>query len=101
MIRSHWGAYQVRTSSQGHALDPVNAATNDGFLRDEGAVLAMFVLSDEVDQSQKGGDVPRHNPRELQVLILLFYLLGAALNAGDRAVARTKKCAEYLAYPWI
>jgi hypothetical protein len=33
------------------ALHPDNAATNDGFLRDEGAVLVMFALTDEADQS--------------------------------------------------
>ncbi|MEM6294690.1 MAG: vWA domain-containing protein [Myxococcota bacterium] len=35
----------------GWVFDPVNAATNDGFLRDEGAVLAVFFLGDEPDQS--------------------------------------------------
>ncbi len=35
----------------GWVFDPVNAASNDGFLRDEGAVLAVFFLGDEPDQS--------------------------------------------------
>jgi len=35
----------------GWAFDPVNDATNDGFLRDEGAVLVVFFLGDEPDQS--------------------------------------------------
>lgn len=48
------GAFEFPTAAAAYALDPINAATNDGFLRDEGAVLAMFVLSDEVDQSPEG-----------------------------------------------
>ena len=35
----------------GWVFDPENAATNDGFLRDEGAVLVVFFLGDEPDQS--------------------------------------------------
>lgn len=35
----------------GWVFDPVNDATNDGFLRDEGAVLVVFFLGDEPDQS--------------------------------------------------
>lgn len=35
----------------GWAFDPVNDPTNDGFLRDEGAVLVVFFLGDEPDQS--------------------------------------------------
>lgn len=35
----------------GWVFDPANDATNDGFLRDEGAVLVVFFLGDEPDQS--------------------------------------------------
>ncbi|MGH1346328.1 MAG: hypothetical protein ACRBN8_32475 [Nannocystales bacterium] len=53
-VNCNGGAFEFPTAAAAYALDPVNAATNDGFLRDEGAVLAMFVLSDEVDQSPEG-----------------------------------------------
>lgn len=33
------------------ALDPVNAETNAGFLRDDGAVLVLFFITDEPDKS--------------------------------------------------
>jgi hypothetical protein len=50
------GAFEFPAAAAGYAFDPVNAATNDGFVRDEGAVLVIFVLSDEVDQSPEGID---------------------------------------------
>lgn len=53
------GAFEFPTAAAAYALDPINAATNEGFLRDEGAVLSLFVLSDEVDQSPEGVDVYR------------------------------------------
>ena len=48
------GAFEFPTASAGYVFDPINAATNDGFVRDEGAVLVIFILSDEVDQSPEG-----------------------------------------------
>ncbi len=42
---------EMSTAPVGWAFDPVNAATNDGFLRDEGAVLVVFFVQDEPDQS--------------------------------------------------
>ena len=48
------GAFEFPTAAAAYAVDPVNDAHNGGFLRDEGAVLAIFVLSDEVDQSPEG-----------------------------------------------
>lgn len=42
---------EMLTAPVGWAFDPVNAATNDGFLRDEGAVLVIFFMQDEADQS--------------------------------------------------
>lgn len=59
---SHWfsGAAAVGSSgcnhefnaaAAGHAFSSENAAANAGFVRDEGAVLLLFILSDEGDQS--------------------------------------------------
>ena len=45
------GAFEFSAAAAAYALDPGNAATNAGFLRDEGGVLVVFVLSNEVDQS--------------------------------------------------
>ncbi|MGH1340450.1 MAG: hypothetical protein ACRBN8_02780 [Nannocystales bacterium] len=42
---------EMLTAPVGWAFDPANAATNDGFLRDEGAVLVIFFMQDEADQS--------------------------------------------------
>ncbi|MBL4685554.1 MAG: hypothetical protein JKY37_13250, partial [Nannocystaceae bacterium] len=53
------GAFEFPTAAAAYALDPINAETNEGFLRDEGAVLALFVLSDEVDQSPEGVETYR------------------------------------------
>jgi hypothetical protein len=36
------------------ATDPVNAPTNMGFIRDEGALLVLFVIQDEPDQTPVG-----------------------------------------------
>ena len=36
------------------ATDPVNAPTNMGFIRDEGALLVIFVIQDEPDQTPVG-----------------------------------------------
>jgi hypothetical protein len=53
------GSFEFPTAAAAYAFDPVNAATNAGFVRDEGAVLVIFVLSDEVDQSPEGIDAYR------------------------------------------
>lgn len=42
---------EMLTAPVGWAFDPASAATNDGFLRDEGAVLVIFFMQDEADQS--------------------------------------------------
>lgn len=44
-------SFEFNASGAAWALHPDNAGTNAGFVRDEGAVLVMFILSDEVDQS--------------------------------------------------
>lgn len=44
-------SFEMPAAAAGWAADPANAATNAGFLRDEGAVLMVFVLSDEPDKS--------------------------------------------------
>jgi hypothetical protein len=42
---------EMASAAAGWATDPVNAGTNAGFIRDEGAVLVIFFLQDEPDQS--------------------------------------------------
>lgn len=42
---------EMSTAPVGWAFDPANAATNDGFLRDDGSVLAVFFVGDEPDQT--------------------------------------------------
>lgn len=39
----------------GWAFDPVNADTNEGFVRDEGAALVLFFVTDESDQTPIDG----------------------------------------------
>ncbi|MBX7081020.1 MAG: hypothetical protein K1X88_17605 [Nannocystaceae bacterium] len=44
-------SFEMSSAGAAWAADPANAATNAGFIRDEGAVLMVFVLSDEPDKS--------------------------------------------------
>ena len=44
-------SFEMAAAGAGWAADPPNAATNSGFIRDSGAVLLVFVLSDEPDKS--------------------------------------------------
>lgn len=44
-------SFEMPAAAAGWAADPGNAATNAGFLRDAGAVLLIFVLTDEPDKS--------------------------------------------------
>lgn len=44
-------SFEMPAAAAGWAADPSNAASNAGFIRDEGAVLLVFVLSDEPDKS--------------------------------------------------
>lgn len=46
---------EMSSAAAGWATDPANAAANAGFLRDEGAVLVLFFLQDEPDQSDAPG----------------------------------------------
>ena len=50
------GGSQVEMSgaAAAWATDPINDETNMGFIRDEGAVLVIFVVQDEPDQSPMG-----------------------------------------------
>lgn len=45
------GAFDFPVAAAAYAVDSLNEPTNAGFLRDEGAVLAMFVLTNETDHS--------------------------------------------------
>jgi hypothetical protein len=42
---------EMETAPAGWFVDPANDATNAGFLRDEGAVLVVFFMTDEPDQT--------------------------------------------------
>lgn len=42
---------EMSAAAAGWAADPANDATNAGFLRDEGAVLVVFFIQDEPDQT--------------------------------------------------
>jgi hypothetical protein len=42
---------EMSTAPTGWIADPANAATNAGFVRDEGAVLVVFFMQDEPDQT--------------------------------------------------
>lgn len=42
---------EMSAAAAGWAVDPANAATNAGFIRDEGAVLVIFFVQDEPDQT--------------------------------------------------
>ncbi|PRQ03852.1 hypothetical protein ENSA5_12210 [Enhygromyxa salina] len=42
---------EMSTAPAGWAFDPANDATNAGFVRDEGAVLLVFFMQDEPDQT--------------------------------------------------
>lgn len=44
-------SFEMPAAGAGWAADPANAPTNAGFIRDAGAVLLVFVLSDEPDKS--------------------------------------------------
>jgi hypothetical protein len=45
------GAFEFSSAAAAYAVGPQTAVANEGFLRDEGAVLGIFVLTNEVDQS--------------------------------------------------
>jgi hypothetical protein len=47
-------SFEMSSAAAGYALHPVNADRNAGFLRDEEAVLVVFILSDEPDKSPEG-----------------------------------------------
>ncbi|MEM7159922.1 MAG: hypothetical protein AAF799_44190 [Myxococcota bacterium] len=42
---------EMSSAGAGWVADPANAATNAGFIRDEGAVLVIFFIQDEGDQT--------------------------------------------------
>ncbi len=44
-------SFEMPVAAAGWAADPANAATNDGFIRDAGALLVVFYLTDEPDKS--------------------------------------------------
>ena len=53
-------SFDFTVPAAGWALDPANASDNGGFLRDEGAVLLLFILSDEADHAP-GGPAQHHD----------------------------------------
>ena len=54
---SQGSTYEMPSAAAGYAFHPANSQQNRGFVRDEGAVLALFVLSDGIDTSLEETDV--------------------------------------------
>lgn len=50
-------SFEMPVAAAGFATHPANADTNEGFLRDEGALLVIFVLTDEPDKSVESESV--------------------------------------------
>ncbi len=46
---------EMPLGAAGWAFDPANAPTNDGFVRDQGAALVLFFVTDESDQTPIDG----------------------------------------------
>jgi hypothetical protein len=47
-------SFEMSSAGAGYAAHPANAAVNEGFFRDEDAVLVVIILSDEPDKSPEG-----------------------------------------------
>jgi hypothetical protein len=47
-------SFEMMSAAAGYAFHPANAVPNEGFLRDEGAVLVIVILTDEPDKSPEG-----------------------------------------------
>jgi hypothetical protein len=47
-------SFEMPAAGAAYVAHEANASTNAGFLRDEGAVLVVFILSDEPDKSPEG-----------------------------------------------
>jgi hypothetical protein len=50
-------SFEMPVAAAGFATHPANAATNEGFLRDDGSLLVVFFLTDEPDKSPESKDV--------------------------------------------
>lgn len=50
-------SFEMMSAAAGYAFHPANDVANAGFLRDEGAVLVIVVLTDEPDKSPEGAAV--------------------------------------------
>ncbi|MBX7080366.1 MAG: hypothetical protein K1X88_14310 [Nannocystaceae bacterium] len=50
-------SFEMPVAASGFVAAPDNGATNDGFLRDEGALLVVFFLTDEPDKSPESKDL--------------------------------------------
>lgn len=50
-VGSSGGSFEYNAAGAAHVFHEANADFNAGFIRDEGAVLVLFILSDEADQS--------------------------------------------------
>lgn len=50
-------SFEMPIAAAGWATHPANAATNEGFIQDEGALLVVFFLTDEPDKSPQSESV--------------------------------------------
>jgi hypothetical protein len=55
-VGTQGSTFRMPSAAAAYALDPVNAEDNAGFVRDEGAVLALFFLSGDIDTSPEETD---------------------------------------------
>ena len=56
-VGENGSVWEMVAAGAAYPFHPANAVANEGFLRDEGAVLAIFVLTDEVGNSPEDVDV--------------------------------------------
>lgn len=49
-------SFEMPVAAAGFVASPVNMATNEGFIRDKGAALVVFILTDEPDKSPEAVD---------------------------------------------
>lgn len=60
---------EMLTAPVGWVADPANAATNAGFIRDKGAVLVLFFMQDEPDQTPMTIDGKPGGPAMLERIV--------------------------------
>lgn len=70
-------SFEMMTAGAAYPFHPANASANEGFLRDDDAVLVIFVLTDEPDKS----------PEELAVYVDMITSAKSTCGGADCVVA--------------